>query len=217
MTQPYGQQPGGTPGGGGFQQPGGTPGGGFQQPGGPNPGSGGFQQPGTGGYPQAPQAPAYQQGYGGMPQAPQEYSGGPIARPGVVMAAAVLAYVQAGITTITTILVFIGATNMEGGMVALQLLIGLVQAVGVALLIMGGVQLMGGKSRNILIAGCVVELVLCLFYIILYAAIPSGGIDVIQGAKAVLIGFAIFFAIMPTISLVLARNAQTTQFLQSRR
>jgi hypothetical protein len=213
MTQPYGQQPGGTP-GGGFQ-PGGTPGGGFQQPGGNNPGSGGFQQPG--GYPQAPQAPGYQQGYGGMPQAPQEYGGGPVARPGVVTAASVLAYVQAGITTITTVLVFAGASNMEGGMMALQLLIGLVQAVGIGLLIMGGVQLMGGKSRTLMIAACALELVVCLFYIILYAAIPSGGIDVVQGAKAVLIGFAIFFAIMPTISLVLARGAQTTQFLQARR
>jgi hypothetical protein len=152
-----------------------------------------------------------------MPQAPQEYSGGPMARPGVVTAASVLAYVQAGITTITTILVFAGAANMEGGQVALQVLIGVVQAVGVALLIFGGVQLMGGKSKTLMVAACALELVICLAYIIIYAAIPSGGIDVIQGAKAVLIGFAIFFAIMPTISLVLTMGRQSTQFLQSRR
>jgi uncharacterized membrane protein len=208
MTQPYGQQPGGNhPGSGGFQQPGGN-----------YPDSGGMQQqPGSGGFPQAPQAPGYQQGYGGMPQAPQEYSGGPGRRPGVVTAASVLAYVQAGITVITTILVFAGATNMSGGQAALQVLIGVVQAVGIVLLIMGAVQLMAGKSRTLMLAACVLELVICLFYIILYAAIDSSGIDVIQGAKAVLIGFAVFFAIMPTISLVLSMGQQSTQYLQARR
>jgi hypothetical protein len=200
MTQPYGQQ----------------------QPGGDYPGSGGFPQPGSGGFPQAPQPPAYQQGYGqqgygGMPQAPQEY-GGPMARPGVVMASAVLAYVQAGITAVTTILVFAGAANNDaaGGQVAVQVLIGVVQAVGVALLIAGAVQLTGGKSRTLMIVGCAVELVVCLAYIVVFLAIPSYGLDVVTGAKAVLVGFAIFFAIMPTISLVLALGQQTTQFLQSR-
>jgi hypothetical protein len=193
MTQPYGQQ----------------------QPGGNYPGSGGFQQPGSGGFPQAPQAPAYPQP-GGLPLAPQEYAG-PRAGPGVVTAASVLAYIQAGITAITTVLVFAGASNLDGGQMILQIVIGLAQAAGVALLIVGGVQLMGGKSKTTMIAGCGLELVICLVYIVIYAAIPSGGIDVIQGAKAVLIGFAIFFAIMPTISLVLSMGQQTTQFLQSRR
>ncbi|HWM05633.1 MAG TPA: hypothetical protein VNP92_25105 [Actinophytocola sp.] len=216
MTQPYGQpgdvQPGGNyPGSGGFpqQQPGGNyPG--QQQPGGNYPGSGGF-----------PAAPGYQQNMGGMPQAPQEYSAGPMTRPGVVTAAAVLAYIQAGITAITTILVFAGAANMSGGDAALQLLIGAVQAVGVVLLIMGGVQIMGGKSRTLLVAGTVLELVICLFYGIFYAtidvdAVNTSAIDV-SGAKAVLVGFAVAFAVMPVISLALALGNQATQFLRSRR
>src|ERR1700741_3888202 len=103
MTQPYGQQPGGNnPGGGGFQQ----------QPGGNYPGSGGFQQPGSGGFPQAPQAPNYQQGYGSMPQAPKEY-GGPVARPGGTTAAAVLAFVQGGITLITSGILMLGLAAIE--------------------------------------------------------------------------------------------------------
>jgi Kef-type K+ transport system membrane component KefB len=106
---------------------------------------------------------------------------------------------------------------MSGGQAALQVLIGVVQAVGIVLLIMGAVQLMAGKSRTLMLAACVLELVICLFYIILYAAIDSSGIDVIQGAKAVLIGFAVFFAIMPTISLVLSMGQQSTQYLQARR
>jgi hypothetical protein len=217
MTQPYGQQPppgGNYPGSGGFPQPNS---GGYQQP-----DSGGFQQPGgnypgSGGFPQAPQAPAYQQGYGGMPHAPQEYGGGQ-ARPGVVTASAVLAYIQAGITAITTILVFAGASNADaaGSSVVVQVLIGVVQAVGVALLIAGAVQLMGGKSRTLMIAGCAVELVICLAYIVVFLLIPSFGLDVVQSAKAALVAIALFFAIMPTISLVLALGQQATQFLQSR-
>jgi hypothetical protein len=221
MTQPYGQQPppgGNYPGSGGFQQP---DSGGFQQPGGNYPGSGGFQQPGgnypgSGGFPQAPQAPAYQQGYGGMPQAPQEY-GGPTARPGVATASAVLAFVQAGITAVTTILLFAGLANANGGDVAVPLLIGLAQAAGVVLLIFGAVQLMGGKARTLLIVGCALELAICLAYIIISTAIPSLGIDALQSVKAGLIAIALFFAIMPAISLVLALGQQATQFLQSRR
>ena len=216
MTQPYGQQPGGNPGSGGYQQPG-TPGGGFQQPGGYNPGSGGFQQPGSGGFPQAPQAPAYQQGYGGMPQAPQEYSGGPIARPGVVTAAAVLAFVQAGITTITTILVWLGVRNLEGGDAALQAVIATAQTIGVVLLIMGGVQIMSGKNRVLLLAGAALEIVISLAWIVQVAVVDTAGIDMLQDIKAGVIAIALLFAIMPAISLVLAMGGSATQYVNSRK
>lgn len=208
MSQPYGgQQP---------QQPGGQyPGsGGFQQPGGQYPNSGGFQQQPGGQYPPAPTPPG---GYGQMPQAPQEYSGGPIPRPGAVTTSAVLAYIQAGLTTITTILVWIGVFNLEGGDMALQALIAVAQTVGIVLLIMGGVQIMAGKSRTLLLVGAGLEIVICLFYMIIYSTLDSGGIDVLEGAKAVLIGVAIFFAVMPIIILVMALGGQATQFLQSRR
>ncbi|MCT2581723.1 hypothetical protein [Actinophytocola gossypii] len=196
MTQPYGGQ-----------QP--------QQPGGHNPGSGGFQQPGgqypnSGGMPPAP-------GYGGMPQASQEYTSGPIPRPGVATTAGVLAYVQAGITAITTILVWTGVPNLEGTALLIQLMVALAQTAGVVLLILGGLQLMSGKSRTLLVVAAIVEIAICLFYMIVYSTLDSGGIDMLEGAKAVLIGSAIFFAIMPVIALVMAMNAQTTQFLQSRR
>ncbi|MGH3758794.1 hypothetical protein [Actinophytocola sp.] len=209
MTQPYGQQPGGNyPGSGGFQQPGGYP-------------DSGGMQPGGGGLPQAPQAPGYQpgyqQGYGGMPQAPQEYSGGPVARPGVVTGAAVLAYIQAGITTITTILVWIGVANLEGGELALQAIVALAQTIGIVLLIWGGVQIMGGKGRTMLVAGAALELAICLVWLIRFGATDSGGIDFVEDVKAVAIGSAIFFAIMPVIIMVMALGAHVTQFLQSRR
>jgi hypothetical protein len=156
-----------------------------------------------------------------MPAAPTEYSGGPIPRPGTVTAAAVLAYVQAGITLIPTILMLVGAASGDasgaGSDAAIGWLIIIAQLVGAALLIAGGVQIMGGKSRTLLIAGAGVELAISLFWIIRAAAIDSEGIDVIDAGKGVIIGIAIFFAIMPTISLVMALGAGTTQFLQSRR
>ncbi|OLF10466.1 hypothetical protein BLA60_14780 [Actinophytocola xinjiangensis] len=181
----------------------------------------GGQQPPQGsnqnyqGYPQAPQAPAG--GYGSMPQAPQEYTGGPIPRPGAVTAAAVLAFVQAGLTTITTLIVWIGVFNLEGGEMAMQALIALAQTAGVVLLIMGGLQMMSGKGRTLLIVGAALEVAISLFYMIIYSTLDAGGIDVLEGAKALLIGAAVFFAIMPVICIVLARGALATQYLQPHR
>jgi hypothetical protein len=224
MTQPYGQQPDQP---GGYPQSGGYP----QTPGQGQPAQGYPQQPGYGqqqgypqspaygqpaqGYPQAPQAP-----YGQMPSAPAEY-GGPMSRPSTVTAAAVLAFVQAGITAVPGILQLVAAVgasaDLGGGAVAEGLAVAIATVVGTALLITGGVQLLGGKSRTMLIAGCALELVICLYYIVRIGLVDSEGIEAIDAGKGVFIGFAIFFAIMPTISLVLSLGATSTQFLQSRR
>jgi hypothetical protein len=226
MTQPYGQQPGPygqQPSGGYPQQSGGYP----QTPGQGQPAQGYPQSPPYGqpaqGYPQSPpqgfpQAP----GYGaGMPPAPAEYSAGPIPRPGTVTAAAVLAYVQAGITLIPTVIMFGGAVSSDTSGAAADAAFGwillLAQFVGAALLIVGGVQIMGGKSRTMLLAGAGLEIAVSLMWIIRIAMVDSGGIDLIDQGKGVIIGFAIFFAIMPAISLIMSLGANTTQFLQSRR
>lgn len=214
MTQPYGQQPGqpGQPGGGYPQTPGqGQPAQGYPQ-------SPPYGQPAQG-YPQAqpyPQAP----GYGAMPPAPPEYSSGPIPRPGTATTAAVLAFVQAGITLIPTVILLAGlfqATDADASDTGMGWAVTLAQVLGVVLLIVGGVQILGGKSRAMLIAGAAVELACSVFWIILISGVDSGGFDVIDTGKGVIIGIAIFFAIMPTISLVMSVGATTTQFLQSRR
>ena len=200
MTQPYGQQPDPS---GGYPQQGGTPPGGYPQQGTP-----------PGGYPQAP-------GYSSMPQAPQEYTQGPIPRPGSVMAAAVLAYVQAGITSITTVLAFIGlgTGDITGGDLILELLVAIAQAVGIVLLIMGGVQFAAGKSRNLLVAGCTLELVICLYYLIRFLTVDTDGVDqqLVNAATGVMIFIVVFFATMPTISLIMSLGSGATQFLESRR
>jgi hypothetical protein len=156
-----------------------------------------------------------------MPQAPQEYTQGPIPRPGSVMAAAVLAYVQAGITSITTILAFIGLASgdISGGDLILELLVAIAQAVGIALLIMGGVQFAAGKSRNLLVAGCALELAICLYYLIRFLTVDTDGVDqqLVNAATGVMIFIVVFFATMPTISLIISLGSSSTQFLESRR
>jgi hypothetical protein len=177
-----------------------------QQPGG--------NQPGSGGFPPAPQAPAYQQGAGGMPQAPQEYSGGPQGRPGVVTASAVLAFVQAGITTITTLLVWLGVSQLSGGELGFQAVLALGQTIGIVLLIWGGVQAMGGKGRAVLLAGAAVEIALSVLWIIRFAAIDTGGFDLAENVKGGIIFIALLFAVMPAISLILILGQQATQYTQ---
>ena len=210
MTQPYGQQPGNYGQTGGYpQQQGGypqSPPGGFPQP-------GGYQQ--SGGY---PQAPAYTPGSGGLPSAPQDYGDiGSTVRPGSATAAAVLAFVQGGITAVTTIIMLAGAAQSDTSSAGIGWLLVLAQAVGVVLLIVGGVQLMGGKGRTILIVGDGLEIAISLFYIIVFSLIPTFGVSEISAGKTFLVLVAIAFAVMPAISLIMASGGATTQFLNARR
>ncbi|MFC4851914.1 hypothetical protein [Actinophytocola glycyrrhizae] len=216
MTHPYGQQPdpsGGYPQGGYPQVPGqGQPAQGYPQ-------SPPYGQPAQG-YPPSPPygqpAPGYQ--YGTMPSAPPEYGGGPIPRPGVVTAAAVLNYVQGGITLVPTVLFLSVLIGLEAGAEDAGLLwIAVVaQIIGAALLIAGGVQIMGGKSRSLMVAGTALEIAVSLYWIVMFA-VQTSGVEGAEYGTGMVVASAIFFAIMPTISLVLSLGASTTQFLQSRR
>jgi hypothetical protein len=199
MTQPYGGQ-----------QP--------QQPGGSSPGSGGFQQPGqnpnyqgSGGY---PQAPGYQQGYGGMPAAPEERGGGgPVRRPGVTTAAAVLAFVQSGLTLITTGILLLAVAALEsveedaraGGMdlragITELWIISIVQVIGIALLIWGGVKLMSGTSLPVFIAACGLQVVLCVYWLVRseQAFVP------------------LLLIVMPIVALALALGGASREYVRSR-
>lgn len=217
MTQPYGQQPGG-----GYPQ---TPGQG--QPAQGYPQSPPYGQPAQG-YPQSPPYGYPQPAYGTMPTAPPGYGQAPGgARPGVATAAAVLAFVQAGITMLAGIMQLVSAANGNGGQAgnpptAVMVIVAIATITGGGLLIAGAVQLMGGRSRTMIVAGCAIELALCVYWII-YAAtfdLDVNGVDAdifADVSRGVLIGFAIFFAVMPTISLIQSVGATTTQFLQTRR
>ena len=208
MTNPYGQ-PGQDP-----QQAGG-----YQQSGG-YPQSGGFQQPGTppGGYaqPAYPSAPSYpNSGYNNPNQLTNT-------RPGSATAAAVLGFVQAGITLITTILMLIGLAGVgsggDGGELALAWIVTLAQALGAALLIYGGVQLISGTGRTIFLAATGVELAICLYYLIRILSLDTSselpGASELKSSAAMI---PILFAVMPVIALCLALTGNVAAWAQSKR
>ena len=235
MTQPYGQQPGNygqQPGGypqqggypqsppAGFPQPGEYP---QQQAGYPQSPPGGFPQ--AGGYPQQsfPPGPTYAPGAGGLPVAPPDHGrGGPVEKPGSVTGAAVLAFIQAGITLITTGLIFIALAAASGlasdlgvslgGSLAEPWIVAFVQLGGLIILIFGAVQLMSGTSRNLFVGAVILQLVICVYYII--RSLSASG-DSSTGA-GVSIVVPLLFAIMPAIALILAMGGAATQYLQAK-
>lgn len=190
MTNPYGQ-PG--------------------QPGGYDPQSGGFQQPG--GYPQ--QAPGY-------PMAPHygHHQQLPVEKPGSVTGAAVLGFIQAGITLITTALIFIGllaaGSDGDGGELALGWLVALAQTAGIVLLIFGAVQLLSGTSRALYVTGAGIEIAVSLYYFIRIVAADSGGIGKLEDIKAAGSVIPIMFAVLPVIGLILALGSACTRYLRAR-
>jgi hypothetical protein len=211
MTNPYGQ-PGQDPQqAGGYQQSGGYPqSGGFQQPG-PGTPPGGYAQPA---YPSAPSYPSTP----GSGYSPNQMVN---TRPGSATGAAVLGFVQAGITLVTTILMLFalaGApSGADGGELAMAWIVTLAQALGAALLIYGGVQLIGGKGRTIFLAGMGVELAICLYYLIRILSLDTS--DNLMGASELKSSAAmipILFAVMPVIGLCLALTGSARAWAQSK-
>ncbi|MGW5050160.1 hypothetical protein [Actinokineospora sp. NPDC004072] len=154
--------------------------------------------------------------YGAMPAAPPEHA--PLTRPGTIMTAAVLGYVQAGITLITSIMLIagLGAAADEGGSVALGLLVVLAQIAGCVLLIFGGVKLTAGATRTPYLIGVVLELVICLYYLISILATDDGGYEFVADMKAAATVFPLFFAIMPAIGLAMALGGSGAQWIAAR-
>ncbi|MDQ3053969.1 MAG: hypothetical protein M3R66_09160 [Actinomycetota bacterium] len=158
MTQPGAPDPGSQP-------PYGQP---DQQPTGnyPDAGSAGYGQQAQPGYGQQPQ-PGYGQ-QGSYPSAPPAgYGAAPTQnRPGMVTAAAVLAFVSGGLGLIGNLLAFsvIGSLGVPGVLV-IFVIIGLVLSAG---LIYGGIQAMQGKDFVILLAVAAASVVLNLISMLLY-------------------------------------------------
>ncbi|MBA3249215.1 MAG: hypothetical protein H0T66_02645 [Geodermatophilaceae bacterium] len=184
-------------------------------------GSGGYGQqpsysppPQYGGYPPAETQQQYgQQPYGyGQPAYPPQYgtpygaSSGP-QRPGAALAAAVLSYIQAGIVLICSFFVLAAGTEVTE-----LLLIGIVQLVSVGLLIFGAVQITSGSGRNMMIAACVLQLLLVLYYLIRIASLDE--LDAADTDGAVVI--PLFFAVMPAVALALVFNRMVSQFIAAK-
>jgi hypothetical protein len=153
---------------------------------------------------------------GGMPPAPQEYSSGPIPRPGTVTTAAVLAFVQAGLTLICTVIVMIGfgavsaatdeaesigGVDIDEGLLAVGWALAFGGLIGGGLLIWGGIKALSGTAGQLLVIAAGVQILLC----ILWLAILGGGI------------VSVILAVMPIITLIMSLGGPAKQYEASRR
>jgi hypothetical protein len=177
------------------------------------------QQPGNQGYGQQP-PPGYgqqpQPGYGSMPAAPPEYTGGPIQRPGTVTTAAVLSFVQGGISLICTVIAMIifaavssladdaessYAIDIDEGMLAIGWIVAVAGVIGAGLLIWAGVKALSGTAGQLMLIASAVQIVLCIVWL----ALLGGGI------------IAVLLAVMPIIALVMYLGGPAKQFEASKR
>jgi hypothetical protein len=155
------------------------------------------------------------QGFGAMPPAPAEYSSGPIARPGTVTAAAVLAFVQAGLTLICSVILMIGlgalagATDEDGtiggldvneGALAFLWILAIAGLAGAGLLIWGGIKAMSGTAGQLLVIAAGLQILLCVIWLAAF----NGGI------------VSILLVVMPIITLVMSLGGPAKQYEASR-
>jgi hypothetical protein len=198
MTNEYGQQP----------YPGQQPYQGGQQPQG---------QPGYG-YPQTP--PAGQPVYAGQPYPQQQpgYGPAPIEKPGAITGAAVLGFIQAGLTLISTIIFTMGLIN--AGSVTSGLgemwVVDIAQFAGVILLILGSVQLIGGTSRTMYLVATGLEIAVSLYWAIRFGALPTEGINAVENFRNSLVVIAVGFVIMPVIGLILAAGSGPGRYIAAK-
>lgn len=157
------------------------------------------------------------QPFGAMPMAPAESARPVIVRPGVAVSAAVLAFVQSGITTITTLVVLGVAMLRTGTQATVAHGLWILQAIAVVALIVGGVLLLLGKTRVVLTAGNVLHLVLSLLWVVVAARVPGADLDPEEpeGAKGALVVFAVVFSVLPVISLIQAGVQSTGTWLRA--
>jgi hypothetical protein len=157
-----------------------------------------------------------QPGFGSMPAAPPEYTGGPVTRPGSVTAAAVLAFVQAGLTLICTIVVMIilaavtdianesesvGGVDIDESGLTLAWILAIVGLVGAGLLIFAGVKTLAGKAGQLLVIAAALQILLCIVWL---AALGGGLVSVV-------------LIVMPIIMLVMALGSASKQYEASKR
>ena len=182
----------------------------------------GFAPPQQPGYPPTP--PGGQAAYPAQPYpgAPGGY-GQPTVRPGSVTGAAVLGFIQAGITLITTGMLFVGlfGTMSGQGSEAIEAwLVAIAQLAGLVLMIFGAVQMMSGTSRTLYLVGVILELVISAYYLISFLAIDTGSgllsenFEDLKNAMAVI---PVVFAVMPLIGLILALGSAASSYLSPAR
>jgi hypothetical protein len=151
------------------------------------------------------------------PPAPQDNSAPD--RPTQASAAAVLAFVQAGVTALPTADLLVAAAladSHRAGMSTLALFA--VQAIGICFLIAGGVEILRGRDRGLLVVGCVLQLALCFFHAVFWpmtGTTPWG--TYLAAWPFSTAPLATGFAMLPIMGILLCFDRQTTEFLRSRK
>lgn len=168
--------------------------------------------------------PAQQQPYGYAQPAPGYPAPGygysvAIEKPGAVTGAAVLGFIQAGLTLLTTAILFIGLVGSGGAASdAFSWIIAIAQLAGVVLLIFGAVQLMSGTNRTLYAVAAGLEIAISLSWII-YVSVQVSGVGDIPGvgqAVGVVVVIAIFFAAMPLIGLILSLGSSVSRYIAAK-
>ncbi|MGY1702028.1 DUF6264 family protein [Geodermatophilus sp. SYSU D00766] len=168
--------------------------------------------------PPAPPSPPAGHGWA-PPPVPHWAAYGPPApprprRPGQVVAAAVLAFVQAGVVALSSAYLLLlastfGLLSTEFGgdaeadpLVTEAVVVTVVQLLSAVALVVGGVLVLNRRSRATwltLLVGCAVQLALALYWVVRLSTLDGFTDEV--GPGAVLIGLVLFFAAAPGVGL----------------
>ncbi|MGY1603752.1 hypothetical protein [Geodermatophilus sp. SYSU D00815] len=161
------------------------------------------------GYPQpwAGYPPGYPQPWAPVPQGPR--------RPGQVIAAAVLAFVQGGLVLLSSVYVvflasFVGiaadlddvAPGEVSGLATEGTVLGFVQVASAVLLVVAGVMALNSRRRPahvVLVVSFAVQLALCVYWAV---RLTSFGSDVVgEDPTTVFLAFVLLFAAGPAVGL----------------
>jgi hypothetical protein len=139
------------------------------------------------------------------------------ARPGQVVTAAVLAFVQAGLVLIASLYVWFFASIIEfaategspvyspGAVDALATegtVLAVVQLASAALLIAAGIRALSARTRAawlLLVAATALQVLLALYWVVRLGMLLDGAAD--AGARGAFLAFTVFFAAAPLVSL----------------
>lgn len=143
-------------------------------------------------------------------------------RPGTMVAAGVLGFVQAGVTAVPTLMLTLVLSSVQaanpGAHVDLLWGAVLAQFVGFGLLIAGAVQMVSGSSRTMYLVAVTLEILLSVYWAVCIGLLFNDTTKV----WSVLVGnpvivFAVFYAVMPVIGLCLAASTGPGEHLAARR
>ncbi|WP_209313844.1 hypothetical protein [Blastococcus sp. TF02A-35] len=158
--------------------------------------------------------------YAPMPYGPNPYGAGPYGaprppgRPGTVVGAAVLAFIQASVVLVASLYVWLTAGVLEGlieenptgapapayEFAELGSTLGVVQLLSVVLLVAGGVMVLARRAQLswvVLVAAHAAQVLIAIYWAVRLEAI-LGRVEDVGGVLAV---FALFFAALPVVSL----------------